>query len=71
MSTDSHRSEDDLLTVEQAGDILHASRATVFRILKTGQIASIKVGKARLIRRGAINEFVRRQEAAPQQRVAV
>lgn len=71
MSTDSQRSEDDLLTVEQAGDILHASRATVFRLLKTGQLASIKVGKSRIIRRGALNEFVRRQEAASQQRVAV
>lgn len=59
-------SEDDLLTVEQAGDILHASRATVFRILKSGQLASIKVGKQRLVRRGAIAEFVRRQEAASQ-----
>lgn len=58
------QSEDDLLTVEQVGAVLHASRATVFRILREKRIASIKVGKKRLVRRGAITDFVRRQEAA-------
>lgn len=64
MSTFSVQAKDDLLTVEQTGELLHASRATVFRLIKDKRIASIKVGKSRLIRRGAISDFIRREEAA-------
>jgi len=53
---------DALLTVEEAAAYLHASRATVFRLIKTNHIASIKVGKSRLIRFGALVDFVHRQE---------
>ena len=64
MSTTVHQSEDDLLTVLEVADVLHASRATVFRLLKNRAIPSIKVGKSRLVRRGALHAFVRAQEAA-------
>ncbi|MFZ2242119.1 MAG: helix-turn-helix domain-containing protein [Gordonia amarae] len=64
MSTVLPLSEDDLLTVGDVGEHLHASRATVFRLLKTQQLKSIKVGKSRLVRRGALHDFVRAQEAA-------
>lgn len=67
MSTFSVQAKDDLLTVEQTGELLHASRATVFRLIRDKRIASIKVGKSRLIRRGAISDFIRREEAADMQ----
>lgn len=53
---------DDLLTVEDAAAYLHASRATVFRLIKDRSLTSIKVGKSRLIRFGALVDFVHRQE---------
>ena len=53
-----------MLTVLEVADVLHASRATVFRLLKNRAIPSIKVGKSRLVRRGALHAFVRAQEAA-------
>lgn len=55
-------SDDDLLTVGETGTDLHASRSTVFRLIRSGELASIKVGRERLVRRGAIREFVRRRE---------
>lgn len=70
MITQHTHNEDDLLTVIEAGEVLHASRVTVFRIIKTGELASIKVGKKRLIRRGAITDFVHRQEQASRRRSA-
>lgn len=62
MSTTTPHNADDLLTVEDAAAYLHASRATVFRLIKSGDIKSIKVGKLRLIRFGALTDFVRREE---------
>jgi excisionase family DNA binding protein len=56
------KSEDDLLTVDETGTVLRASRSTVFRLVRDGTLPSIKVGRERLVRRGAISEFVRKQE---------
>ncbi len=60
--------EDDLLTIEQVGEYLHASRATVFRLLKDERIVSIKVGNKRVVRRKALNDFVREAEKAARPR---
>lgn len=64
MSTFVQHTEDDLLTVSEVGEILHASRATVFRILRAGTLPSIKVGKSRLVRRGTLHRFIRAQETS-------
>lgn len=37
------------LRIEAAADQLDVSRSTVYRMLETGQLRSVKVGRARLI----------------------
>ena len=64
MNTSTSHTDDDLLTVSDVAEMLHASRATVFRILRAGTLPSIKVGKSRLVRRGTLHRFIRAQESA-------
>ena len=62
--------EGDLLTVQQASAILPVGRAMLYRLVKEGQVRSIRVasvGSRRgriLIFRSALDDYVRRQEAA-------
>lgn len=64
MNTSASHTDDDLLTVSDVAKMLHASRATVFRILRAGTLPSIKVGKSRLVRRGTLHRFIRAQETS-------
>jgi excisionase family DNA binding protein len=52
----------ELLTVEQAAEILHVSRDKVYGLIRTGQLRSIKIGKLRRISRQWITEFTDHQE---------
>ncbi|GAA0509686.1 helix-turn-helix domain-containing protein [Saccharopolyspora thermophila] len=49
-----------LLTVEQAAERLSLSRTTMFRLIKTGEIASVRIGKARRIPAEALDAYVNR-----------
>ncbi len=62
--TELPESDDVLLSVVEAAAVLHVSRATLFRLLKDDEFPSIKLGKSRRIRSGALRAYVRAQECA-------
>jgi excisionase family DNA binding protein len=58
-----NRGRQDLLTVEEAADILHVCRDKMYQLIRTGQLRSIKIGNSRRISRSWITEFIDRAEA--------
>ena len=52
----------EMLTVEQAAELLHISRDRVYHLLRTRQLRSIKIGKLRRISRDWIAEYIRQRE---------
>lgn len=48
----------DLLTVDAAAAELHCSRRTIFRLTGSGDLASIKVGRSRLIAREDLDRYI-------------
>jgi excisionase family DNA binding protein len=50
-----------LVTVEQAAAALSMCRYTVNKLIATGELQSIKVGRMRRVPTGALEEFVRRR----------
>lgn len=49
-----------LLTVEDAARALSIGRTTMFQLIKSGQIASVQIGRLRRIPLSAIAEFTAR-----------
>lgn len=47
-----------LLTVEEAAQMLGVGRTTLFGLLQSGQLASVRIGAARRVSVQAIEEFV-------------
>lgn len=47
-----------LLAFEDALDVLRISRASLFRLIRDGQIESVRIGDRRLFERRAIEAFV-------------
>jgi excisionase family DNA binding protein len=58
--------DDDLLTVPDVMARLKISRSTVYDLLRTRQLASLAIGRARRIPIHALNDYIRRhlEEAA-------
>lgn len=48
---------------EQAAELMNTSRDTIYRLLKTGQLRSFKIGQGRFISADALHEFIRKAEA--------
>jgi excisionase family DNA binding protein len=53
-----------LLSAEQVATMLGVNRSTVFDLLRRGDLASVRIGRRRLISRSAITDFVERHERA-------
>ncbi|WP_010316638.1 helix-turn-helix domain-containing protein [Saccharopolyspora spinosa] len=53
----------ELLTVEAAARRLSVSRTTMFRLLKSGDVASVRIGHARRVPAEAITAYVKRLAA--------
>jgi excisionase family DNA binding protein len=55
-----------LLTVEEAGKAMQAGRSTMYELIKSGQIESVKIGRIRRIPVDAVQTYVTslRQEQA-------
>lgn len=49
-----------LLTVNEVASILRVSNMTVYRLVKSGQIRAIRVGKNYRIKEGDINDYLSR-----------
>ncbi len=52
----------ELLTVEQAAEVLHINRDHVYGVIRTGKLRSIKIGKLRRSSRQRIADFIRQRE---------
>ncbi len=46
-----------LLTVEEAADLLNIGRTTVYALIRTGQITSVRVGRLRRLRPADIEAY--------------
>jgi excisionase family DNA binding protein len=55
---------DQLLTVNQAAARLAVGRVTVYELIRDGQLASLKIGKARRIPERAVEAFIEARLAA-------
>ncbi len=53
-----------LLNVEEAAQLLSLGRNTLYSLMLSGQIASLKIGRLRRVPVSALKEFVRHQTAA-------
>jgi excisionase family DNA binding protein len=51
---------DKLVSVEEAGRALGVSRSTVWRMIKRGELASVRRGGRRLVRTAALRKRVKR-----------
>ncbi len=47
-----------LLTVAEVANIMRVSNMTVYRLIKSGQLSAIRVGKNYRIRRGDIDRYL-------------
>jgi excisionase family DNA binding protein len=52
-----------LLTVEEAAERIGICRSNMFRLIRRGEIQSVKVGRLRRVTPAALEEFVRRLTA--------
>ena len=50
--------EHELLTVNEVADLLRVSNMTVYRLIKSNELASVRVGKSYRIRRDDIDRFL-------------
>lgn len=50
---------DQLLTVAEVAGELRVSNMTVYRLIKSGQLAALRVGKNYRIRRGDLDAYLR------------
>ena len=55
------RLQDSLHTVDGTGARLEVSRATVYRLLRDGELASVTIGRSRRIPESEINAFIERR----------
>lgn len=52
-----------LLNAEQVAALMGIHRATVYELIASGELISIKIGRRRLISRGAIEQFIATRES--------
>ena len=50
--------EDRLLTVAEVADTMRVSNMTVYRLIKSGQLPALRVGKSYRLRRADVNQFL-------------
>lgn len=55
-----HHAEKVLLTVEEAAELLGIGRTMAFRLVRTGELESVQIGRLRRVRRTAVSEFASR-----------
>ena len=47
-----------LCTVDEAGELLSIGRTSIYELMKSGRLRSVKVGSRRLIPRASLEAFV-------------
>lgn len=51
-----------LLTVEEAADVLRIGRTTMFELIRTGQVATVPIGRLRRVPMDALQLFIRERQ---------
>ena len=59
-----------IFKIEEGAKVLGASRSTVYRLMTSGQLVSIKVGRSRRVTRQALERFVKAMDDRARQDVA-
>lgn len=54
-----------LLTVTEVANLMRVSNMTVYRLIKSGQLAAIRVGKNYRIRESDVNEYLIERSVRP------
>ena len=57
---ESHRPPRLLLTVEEAADRIGICRSNMFKLIRSGDVKSVKVGRLRRVAPAALEDYVRR-----------
>jgi excisionase family DNA binding protein len=60
-----HRDERGLLTVNEVAVMLEVSKMSVYRLISSGLIPSIRIGRANWLPRAAVNQFLRSIRSNP------
>ena len=63
----SHIMEQLLYTIDETAQVLRASRSSIYRLVKSGHLVSIKVNGSRRVTRQAIDRFVENLEKQSRQ----
>jgi excisionase family DNA binding protein len=58
----SHVMDQLLFKIEEAAKVLGTSRSTLYRLMNSGQLVSIKVGRSRRVTSQALERFVKAME---------
>lgn len=62
MDVETNRRPRLLLTVEEASDVLAIGRTTMFDLIRTGRVASVRIGRLRRVPMDALHAFARELE---------
>jgi len=66
----SHVMDQLLFKIEEAAKVLGTSRSTVYRLMTSGQLVSIRVGRSRRVTRQALERFVKAMDDRARQDLA-
>lgn len=57
---------DELLTVAEVADMLRVSTMTVYRLIRTGEIPAVRVGRNYRVRRADLEQYLAEQVVEPE-----
>ncbi|MBW3562364.1 MAG: helix-turn-helix domain-containing protein [Actinobacteria bacterium] len=59
---------DQLLTVAEVAELLRVSTMTVYRLIRSGELPAVRVGRNYRVRRGDLDSYLQEQVVEPEQR---
>lgn len=51
-----------LLTVEEAAEVLRVGRTTIFQLIRTGELATVQIGRLRRVSLESLRQFTRERQ---------
>ncbi len=51
-----------LLTVEEAAEVLRVGRTTIFHLIRTGELATVQIGRLRRVSMESLQQFTRERQ---------
>lgn len=65
-----HQVMEQLLTVAEVAELLRVSTMTVYRLIRSGELPAVRVGRNYRVRRGDLDSYLQEQVVEPEQRDA-